>query len=127
MSPTRVNNALKRKRLEQLESARNTSIKNEVVNYLRPSKSYCLKQWPSKSSAEQGHILQPIFEAFQLMRKDPQLKLHKYTQVNTLFDFRALARSLMERDPKYYKEFMRYLCTAGKLELDGTKIFKTRK
>ena len=30
------------------------------------------------------------------MRKDPQMKLHKYTQVNTLFDFQAVACSLME-------------------------------
>lgn len=34
---TRVNNALKRKCLEQLESARNTSLKNEVVDYCNPS------------------------------------------------------------------------------------------
>lgn len=127
VTPTRINNALKRKRLEQLESARNTSIKNEVVDFLRPPKSYCLKQWPSKSSAEQSHILQPIFEAFQLMRKDPQLKLHKYTQVNTLFDFRALARNLMEREPKYYEEFTCYLCTVGNTRVGWYKDYQNKK
>lgn len=72
-------------------------------------------------------MLQPIFEAFQLMRKDPQLKLHKYTQVNTLFDFRALARNLMEREPKYYEEFMRYLCTVGKTRVGWYKDYQNKK
>ena len=61
------------------------------------------------------------------MRKDPQLKLHKYTQVNTLFDFRALACSLMERDPKYYEKFMRYLCTAEKTRVGWYKDFQNKK
>lgn len=114
VTPTRVNNALKRKRQEDLESCRDAALSVEVINQLKPPKSYCLKQWPSRPAGEQFEKLQPLFEAFLLMRQDPDLKLHTYQWVQTLEQFRALLLSLKEKDSVYYEELTRYLVTAGK-------------
>ena len=86
-----------------------------MVDFLRPPKSYCLKQWPSMSATKQNSVLQPVFEAFLLMRQDTSLRIHTYNDVNPLEDFRFLVKNLMERDPKYYDEFMRFLCTTSLL------------
>lgn len=114
VTPTRINNAFKRKRQEQLETLRDNAISLEVVEQLRPPKSYCLKQWPSRPAGEQFEKLQPLFEAFNLMRRDLDLKLHTYLWVQTLEQFKGLLFSLKEREPKYYEELTRYLVTAGK-------------
>ncbi|KAJ7376268.1 hypothetical protein OS493_035629 [Desmophyllum pertusum] len=114
VTPTRINNAFKRKRQEQLETLRDNAISLKVVEQLRPPKSYCLKQWPSRPAGEQFEKLQPLFEAFNLMRRDLDLKLHTYLWVQTLEQFKGLLFSLKEREPKYYEELTRYLVTAGK-------------
>ncbi|KAJ7360078.1 hypothetical protein OS493_018062 [Desmophyllum pertusum] len=87
VTSTRINNALKRKRQEQLENWCGGAISVEVIEQLRPPKSYCLKQWPSRPAGEQFEKLQPLFEAFVLMRQDPDLCLHKYDWVQTLEQF----------------------------------------
>lgn len=72
----------------------------------------------SATKQNQNSVLQPVFEAFLLMRQDTSLRIHTY-DVNSLEDFRFLVKNLMERDPKYYDEFMRFLCTTGKSKVDG--------
>ena len=127
VTPTRVNNALKRKRQEQLETCRDSALSVEVIAQLRPPKSYCLKQWPSRPTGQQFEKLQPLFDAFVLMRQDPDLKLHAYEWVQTLEQFRALLLSLKEKDPKYYEELTRYLVTAGKTRVRWYKDVLNRK
>jgi len=53
VAPTRVNDALKEKRQEQLETCRDGAFSLEVIAQLRPPKSYCLKQWPSRPTGQQ--------------------------------------------------------------------------
>ena len=127
VTPTRINNALKRKRQEGLENWRSRAISVEVIEQLRPPKSYCLKQWPSRPAGEQFEKLQPLFEAFVLMRQDPDLRLHKYDWVQTLEQFRALLFSLKEKEQKYYEELTRYLVTAGKTCVRWYKDVVSRK
>ena len=121
VTPTRVNNGLKRKRQEQLETCRDSALSVEVIAQLRPPKSYCLKQWPSRPTGQQFEKLQPLFDVFVLMRQDPNLKLHAYEWVQTLEQFRALLLSLKEKDPKYYEELTRYLVTTGKTHVHWYK------
>lgn len=123
VTPTRINNALKRKRLEELESLRDRVITQEVIDQLRPPKSYCLKQWPSLSSSQQFEKLNPLFEAFLLMRQDTELKLHTYAYVQNLEQFKGLLFTLKEKEPRYYEELTRYLVTAGKTRLRWYKEF----
>ena len=87
ITPTRINNALKRSREEMLKNERENSLKKNVVDFLRPPKSYCLKQWPSMSATKQNSVLQPVFESFLLMRQDTSLRIHTYSDVNSLEDF----------------------------------------
>ena len=123
VTPTRINNALKRKRQDELESIRDKVITQEVIEQLRPPKSYCLKQWPSLSSSQQFEKLNPLFEAFLLMRQDNELKLHSYAYVQNLEQFKGLLFTLKEKEPRYYEELTRYLVTAGKTSLRWYKEF----
>lgn len=123
VTPTRINNALKRKRQDELESIRDKVITQEVIEQLRPPKSYCLKQWPSLSSSQQFEKLNPLFEAFLLMRQDNELKLHSYAYVQNLEQFKGLLFTLKEKEPRYYEELTRYLVTAGKTRLRWYKEF----
>ena len=105
---TYVNNALKRKQQEELECCHDKALTVQVIKQLRPTKSYCLKQWPSRPAGEQFEKLQTLFEAFVLMSQYPEIKLHTYEWVQSLEQFRSLLLSLKEKEAKYY------LITAGK-------------
>lgn len=74
------------------------------------------------SAMKQNSVLQPVFEAFLLMHQDASLRIHTYNDVNSLEEFRFLVKNLMERDPKYYDEFMRFLCTTGKSRVGWLKL-----
>ena len=67
ITPTCINNALKRKRQEQLETCRDGALSVEVIAQFRSPNSYCMKEWSSRLTGQQLEKLQPLFEASVLM------------------------------------------------------------
>ena len=105
----RIRNALKRKRSDLLEDKRKKTLKECVVQNLKPAKSYCHAQWPCKSVDRQYKFLQDYWEAFFLMRQDKFLNLTPYNDVQTIEQFKQLLMSLNQKDRELYNLLLTFL------------------
>ncbi|MEH0007976.1 MAG: hypothetical protein V6Z82_04570 [Flavobacteriales bacterium] len=125
ISAIRRSNALKRAREDKLATEREQVLKQAVVDYLKPPKSYCLDQIFSKPNHKQHEVLFPCFMGYKLLVEDPDIKIHRLN-IKDFNDFVNFLQDRLIKDKKYYKLFLQYLVVVGTKRWDMFKRYERK-